>query len=272
MNPIAYEPRRPVPWNGLDVALLLIISLLLPFLVLRAAHAWFPVPAVDAAQKAAAPIETGHPLGRVLAESRSVWPLLLGAAIAIVIAPIVEELLFRLLLQGWLESLERRLRRRLHLPRRLLGAAPIAIVATLFALIHYRIPEPRQELSTILYSFNVWAIASLLTIVVLVCWLKFLAKATPVDLGVDRQKLQGDFRLGLVVMFLVLVPTFLARAAVFSAFPSFSENPWADPLFLLPLAATLGFLYYRTHRIVPAVALHMAFNAVSTLMALMAGT
>lgn len=271
MDQLAYQPRRPVPWKGIDVALLLIVFLLLPFWVSYAAHTCFHTPTVAATPAADAPLETIHPLGRMLSEGRSVWPLLLGVLVAIVLAPISEELVFRLLLQGWLESLERRLRRQLQWPRRILDAAPITIVATLFAVIHYRPPMPRRELSTIIYLFNVQAVASLLTIVVVVCWLRFSAKATLADFGFDLRKLPDDFRLGLLAAFPVIVPTYAAMVTTMALFPSLRHNPCIDPLFLLPLAAMLGFLYYRTHRISPSIALHMTFNAVATLVALLAG-
>jgi membrane protease YdiL (CAAX protease family) len=278
MNPFAYQPRRPVPWKGLDVALL-IGFLLLPFLLSLVMHELSPASNVGtakpASEKTAEPanetLENVHPLGRLLTESRSVWPLLLGIALAVVITPITEELFFRLLLQGWLESMERRLRRPLRLPRRLLGAAPIAIVAMLFAAVHRREPNPHLELTTIVQSLGVYAMWSLTNVAALICWLKFSTKATMADFGVDLRKLPGDVGLGFATAFWVLLPIFAARLTVLIVVPPFLQNPWADPIFLLPLAVALGFLYFRTHRIVPSIALHAAFNAVGVLMALMSG-
>ena len=44
----------------------------------------------------------------------------------------------------------------------------------------------------------------------------------------------------------------------------------ADPIPILFLAMALGILYYRTHRIVPSLVLHMAFNAAGVFMAIAA--
>ena len=41
-----------------------------------------------------------------------------------------------------------------------------------------------------------------------------------------------------------------------------------DPIPLLFLAVPLGTLYLRTHRIIPSITLHMAFNAAGVFMAL----
>lgn len=261
MNPFAYQPRRPVPWKGIDVALLfgLLFLPILPSIIATK-------PATDKEQKTVeqieAPKDHAHPLGRLLAESQSVWPLLLGVALAVVIAPLMEELYFRLLLQGWLESLEIRFRRPLRIPCRWLGVVPITMVVLLFASIHYREARPQFDLKTILELLGNMAAWSLLNIFVLLLWLKFGVKATASDLGFDIQKLGIDIAVGLAVTFVVIIATAAIKLSVFVFAPESLLAPWIDPVCLVPLASALGFLYYRTHRIVPSIVVHATFNLI----------
>lgn len=59
-----------------------------------------------------------HTIARLLSEGNP-WALVLCGLSAVVVAPIVEEFLFRVLLQGWLEAAQRRLRPRMPTLRRL---------------------------------------------------------------------------------------------------------------------------------------------------------
>jgi membrane protease YdiL (CAAX protease family) len=259
----AYQPRQSVPWKAPDVVLLLIVYLILPFGIFRAAQACVPMPIAKPA--ADAPEENTHPLGRILTESQKGegdWPFVVGIAMAIVLAPVAEELLFRLLLQGWLESAVRRLRPQLGWPRRCCDAVPIVISSVVFAAIHVRSAMPRQELSTLIYFLGVQTAANVLAIGAIVGWLGLAAKAKPVDLGVDFRALRSDIAVGLAAAPLVIGVTFVARVSAGLLFPAIIKYSWSDPVFLLPLALTLGFLYYRTHRIVPSIVLHSAFNTV----------
>lgn len=78
-----------------------------------------------------------HPLLKMLTENPNKLYLAVSCLLAVLVAPLVEELLFRVVLQGWLEARETRWRRRVPalawLPR---GALPIFLSATPFALLH----------------------------------------------------------------------------------------------------------------------------------------
>lgn len=74
-----------------------------------------------------------HPLPQTLLREASPLLLLLGALVAVIVAPISEEFLFRVLLQGWLESVEQRLSAWRNLPT---GVMPIMVSSVLFALAH----------------------------------------------------------------------------------------------------------------------------------------
>ncbi|MEN6459514.1 MAG: CPBP family intramembrane glutamic endopeptidase [Thermoguttaceae bacterium] len=260
---MAYQPRRPVPWRGIDVAVLVATYGLMPFLVMHVAQDWFGMePPVEArAQRA----NTEHPVGRVLLERPGVSAVLVSVALAAIVAPLVEELLFRLLLQGWFESLERRSRRGARLCRPFMaGVVPVTLVALLFAGIHFREPEP-VSMPTIVYFQNVQLVASLLTVGVLIGWLRFAVGATFEDLGIVRSKLMADIKLGLVALAATLAPIYGVATVAKALLPA---GVVADPIPLFPLALVLGILYYRTHRIVPAIVMHMGFNAAAVLLAL----
>jgi membrane protease YdiL (CAAX protease family) len=269
---LPYQPRRSVPWRLIDVALLIIAYLFAPALLVRMSPHRPDVQTTELAQVAQPPkTEMEHPLERLLSESHNGPTILLCALLAIVIAPITEELLFRLLLQGWLESLERRLRRHFirQVPRPILvavGIVPIAVSSLLFAALHIRGPEPPEQISTLVFRLAVMAIAGLLVITLAVWWLKSAARATWADIGIVPGKLAGDVRLGLLAFLAVLVPVYIVMFAAKHFLPA---NVVPDPIPMLFLGAALGTLYYRTHRIVPSIVLHAAFNATGVVLMLL---
>jgi membrane protease YdiL (CAAX protease family) len=207
---------------------------------------------------------TAHPLARVLVEDRSPWAILVCLVAAVVVAPVTEEMLFRLILQGWLEAVERRLRRRM--PRRFTaGFLSVTLSSGLFAALHFRVPPPRSDVSVLLFQIEAHSVASLLTIGFVVCWLRFSTGAKLADFGIVPQRLGNDFKLGMLAFTMITVPVYGLLIAVTNLLP---EGTIADPLPIFLLATVLGGLYYRTHRIVPSVVLHMAFNAAGVVLAI----
>ena len=85
-------------------------------------------------------------MGQLIAEG-NVWVFLLCVISAAVVAPISEEFLFRVLLQGWLEALEHRWRRQMPTLRRLIprGTGPILLTSLLFARLHFRVERAAVE-------------------------------------------------------------------------------------------------------------------------------
>ncbi|MEX0978341.1 MAG: CPBP family intramembrane glutamic endopeptidase [Pirellulales bacterium] len=85
-----------------------------------------------------------HPLVKLSQEQPSTTILALATLMAVVVAPLFEEFAFRVVLQGWLESHQARLRQRLggdgqDKP----GFAPLVITSVLFALLHFGYgPDP----------------------------------------------------------------------------------------------------------------------------------
>ena len=163
---LPYEPRRPVPWRGADALLVLVVYVVLPALVEKVEPV---VPAAAAEgegnnrhQLPAAPsgpfrqmvpspfsqrprgtwrqaprsrpagceeVSTEHPWTPV-GKSDSRLAILMGGMIAMVIAPLVEELLLRLTVQGWLEAARKgAVACAAWLRRCLPGVIPVAVVS-----------------------------------------------------------------------------------------------------------------------------------------------
>ena len=133
---LRYEGRRQVPWKTLDVAAIFGLY----FLPLLAGLA---VLAFEAAQGERAPAaeapedvqseeaDTHHAAIDLLRQDGSVLTWTLCIVAAVIVAPVAEEFLFRLVLQGWLEARQRSRRGR---ALRLLapGACPILTSSFLF--------------------------------------------------------------------------------------------------------------------------------------------
>jgi membrane protease YdiL (CAAX protease family) len=282
---VAYQPRRPVPWGLLDLLLvfgLYVASLMAVQSVREAIAGPLPRPP-DAAREAnengggedkgEAPRKLlDHPLVVLIRQDPSPQTLLLAILAGVVAAPLAEELVFRLLLQGWLEKLEGRARRRFPLLRGLLrgafrGLFPVAFVAVLFAAMHYREAEAPRDPQVIAWALARGMMASLLTVAGAVAGIRLARGATAADFGVDVRKFWSDVVLGLLAFLTIAAPIYLVQIALSFALP---KTIAADPFTLVLFAFALGTLYHRTHRIVPAVVLHMALNATSLAVAWLA--
>jgi membrane protease YdiL (CAAX protease family) len=73
-----------------------------------------------------------------------------------------------------------------------------------------------------------------------------------------------DVGLGLGAALAVVPWVYVLQWGLTAALP---ESISPDPITLVPFAVVLGLLYYRTHRIVPSIVLHMALNATSLALA-----
>lgn len=264
---LPYQPRRPVPWQGIDVLLLFVLYFTAQLGVVYSAIAWFDLGDIQPpAVSQEAVLHTDHPAARVLKESGDPWALGLCIVAVVAVAAIIEEFLFRLVLQGWLEAIESWASERLPQFRAVVpGAAAVAISSILFAAVHYRPLQPRVDLRLILFGITAQAILSLLTLGFAAALLRFRTGATLVDLGVVRGKVASDLKLGLLAFLAVTPPVLLVNIAVKVLLP---KDVVADPIPIFFLALALGILYCRTHRIVPSIVLHMAFNATGVAVAL----
>lgn len=77
-----------------------------------------------------------HPLAKLARDQSDIGVLLLATLSAVVIAPLIEEFLFRVVLQGWLEKQEIVWRKSRGIESDLPGLGPIIVVSTIFGLLH----------------------------------------------------------------------------------------------------------------------------------------
>jgi membrane protease YdiL (CAAX protease family) len=266
---LPYRPRRRVPWRLGDVAVVALLFVLLPNLLWQVWRHWTPPPAPtqQAEVVKTPPRDIRHPVERVLLEDRDTATVLTCVLLVVVIAPVAEEMVFRLVLQGWLESLERRLRRRVAPLRGVTaGVLPVGLTSLAFAALHIRGAAPPKDVSETVFAMAIQYIAWLAAIALAVCWLRFAVGATAADLGVAPPGLAGDVRLGMIAFLAVTVPVLALNWAAHALLP----DAVVDPIPLLLLAVVLGTVYYRTHRILPCIVLHAAFNAVGVAIAFLA--
>jgi membrane protease YdiL (CAAX protease family) len=259
---LAYQARRPVPWRGGQV-LAAFVVLEFPLLsVLLASMFWAPETASQSPLQPGEEVDVEHPILDLLAADSSLAAWLLCALVVVVVAPIVEEFMYRVVLQGWLEAEERRARRRIPALRRLLpGVAPIVVVSLLFGLRHFRVATPPMDPGDLMLSLIVQAVWSLTAFACALGIVRIGSDTTAADLGFVPQKLLADVGLGLVVFVAIAAPVISLQYFMARLVPTSSVAPDPVPLFFLALA--LGTVYYRTHRIVPAIVIHMALNGTS---------
>ena len=266
--------RRPVPWLGRDVLLVFLTALFfIPWLASIAVEAI----AAGAVPKAAADCRSGivplpgkrrdaastHPAEQLLASGR--WELIvLVEVLAVIVAPVFEEFLFRVVLQGWLEAVWSRNRRRgptLRKPPR--TWMPIVLPAAFFALIHFRWERKPPPVDYLGVQFVGQIPASLLAVAVVIVLLRLVAGATPADLGWQPRKLAGDVEIGFAALVAVMPALLVLQVALVVALKRRHLLLAPDPLPLFFLALVFGYLYQRTHRITPSLVLHASFNATS---------
>jgi membrane protease YdiL (CAAX protease family) len=288
---VAFEPRRQVPWNGLDVLLVAIVYVLIGSTLAFAAQellGWRLTPPDAVAtsdQPAAMPeaevagddteaddgpdLERSHALVVLLAGESSSAVFLLCMVTAVIVAPVTEEFLFRLLMQGFFEKVDFGCRRVLRYSGKLVGLGPIVFTSLLFASMHARpvgAPDPAEYL---IRGMALHALASTSAVVLGVVYLMRVRRATWQDLGVRLDMLPKDLGLAITTFLAVVVPVAIMQQVLAWAFP----NMVPDPIPLFFLAVALGYLYFRTHRVMPAILLHMIFNGMSlaVFLVLMAG-
>jgi membrane protease YdiL (CAAX protease family) len=284
---LRYEPRRPVPWGALDIALVICFYFGLAGLVFLCEK-----PLLDgwaerhyAVRPVAEELRAEHSLFLLLATDPSLPTLALCLLSAVIVAPIAEEFLFRLLLQGWLEKVERRLRRPMPFLRRLVrGLLPIVIVSAVFAAPHYRAAPPEGAAPDVVMTFHmvvVDGVARVLAVAFGIVLVMSRMGATGADLGFVPEKFWADVRLGLVAALAVIPPTLwmsvqlhgLLHAERMQDLLQRLHMPTqlaVDPIPIFFFAVALGALYCRTHRIVPGIVVHMALNLTSLTLAWLA--
>jgi len=209
---------------------------------------------------------TYHPVFELLRGDNSPGTWLLCVVVVALIAPIVEELVFRLVVVGWLAKAERLWRRRVVVLRRVApGWLPVVLVSLWFAAQHARTAgeplDPRIIRTAIIVTGGYQLLTGFVALLVLLVG----CGATLRELGVSGSRLGSDLRLG-VVAFLAVGPPIMALQDLLTRFVV-PNTVAADPIPLFLFAMALGGLYYRTGRIVPSIVVHMLLNASSLFLA-----
>jgi len=263
---IPYQPRRRVPWQLWDLLAILLFFLAGSIIIGHLAENIFPDSGPNTPDRMQANQNTtAHPIVQVLAIKD--WKILmLCAVVGIIIAPIGEELFFRVLVQGWLEKVDRSWRRRLPMLRPWIPLAvmPIFFSSLIFASQHFRKAAPPLDTEYLAFLLAGDGVVKLLTLILGLALVHWRVGATAVDLGWAPEKFFADVKLGLISFIAIIVPTFFLQYALNYVL---SDRFAPDPITLFILAVGLGFIYYRTHRVTPLIVVHLALNLSSLTMA-----
>lgn len=288
---VDYEPRRPVPWNMLDVLGIFFAYVCLGGGLVFAAHitlGWEfedfqndvaqlqpadhlePTPPVDDEtdnedsedSENGIDLERAHPVVVLLSGDTSPTTFLLCLFAVVVMAPVAEEFFFRLLLQGTFEKLDFRFQRVMRYSGRLLGVVPILLSSLLFAAPHARDPKTPQAVEELIRLFTIDSLTKALVVAGAIVYLKGFRGATWTDLGLRFDTFRKDVQLAVSAFLAVVVPIYIIQEGLGRLLPNTVPDP--VPLFFFALA--LGYLYFRTHRLMPAILLHLIFNATAICM------
>jgi len=209
-----------------------------------------------------------HPVFLLLQADPSLGTVLWCSAVVVVLAPVVEEVIFRLVLLGYFAERERRWRRRVRFLRGFLpGLIPVVGISIWFALLHGRSAEEIPAVEEVRQAMNFTAqlgIVTLLAVMIMAAGKRggFLA-----NMGVDLRKLGYDLKVGALACVVVTPPLWLLQAQLTRLLAPLGWVP--DPVPIYFLAVVLGMLYYRTGRVVASVVLHVLHNLASFLLALL---
>lgn len=161
---------------------------------------------------------TDHPLVEMLRDSSDSGTLAVAVLVAVCVAPIFEEFVFRLVLQGWLEKLATRWAGAGVDQAAAVPHEPVAADQTMSDPPGDLLPCPADS-------------------------------ADPCHAAAQSQSRA--------------IWPIVGSAALFAAM---HLGHGFDPIPLFFLALCLGYLYYRTHRIIPCIVMHALFNAFSLAM------
>jgi len=258
------EPKKvSVPWTGWDVLLFLFLWFMAQIVcgivgvIAERVHSFHsshrPLEQV-AVEKGK---DHGHPVFQMIEQSKNSPIVFLTAFLAIVVAaPLIEEFLFRLLLQGWLEAKLAQYR----VP----CASGVAIVAVsfFFALLHGG-NSGAMNAQMLFYLFAAVAFASFLIFTAGIIYLTDRAaikneKITDYLFGTDRF-FHPHFFLYAKYCFLALLFVFGMTAALDAIYPQTNTDP--IPIFFFSLV--LGTLYSRSRNLSYCILLHACLNFTS---------
>ncbi|MCL2624054.1 MAG: CPBP family intramembrane metalloprotease, partial [Planctomycetaceae bacterium] len=218
-----------------------------------------------------------HPLTILMHKSgRNPMVLLVCFLTAVIVAPLAEEFLFRIVIQGGIEATLRR-----EFGQRLLAQwLPVAVTALFFAAIHFR-TEQKIDPTSIDRMFQAMIaamIGNLVAAAAIIVIFRSYYRIRWSDIGLwdfrrNRRNPGKCIRqhcrdaLGaFLLMPAILIPVGIVNVTV----QTLAKTQWAadlgisagmvDPVPLFFLAMILGMLYHRTRRFAPVFFLHAFFN------------
>lgn len=203
--------------------------------------AFFPVYVVQLTLLGIVGSETKHPLVQQLEENHSPEMLALGFAMAVIAAPLFEEFTFRCLLQGWLERRE----------DDVLGYLPTQRLPTDEEPIDGEIAQLSEDETSISV-----ATAEVPSIDASPSDETTAVSGLPVD---GNQRPARGWLLGLPHGW---TPILISGVA----FGLAHVGHGVAPVSLVLFGIVLGYLYQRTHRLLPSITAHLVFNAYSMLL------
>jgi membrane protease YdiL (CAAX protease family) len=270
-------PRRPVPWGMIDVLIIFLLHTATPTLCydLIQSNELFLWTESEQEVVATEDMENdksntsdseeearSHSALRVIQGLRSKSGLWIVFFVVIVVAPLLEEFRYRLVLQGAIEKYERLLRHPIPLGRvGSRGLLSISMTAVYFASVHARSPDATFDMADAFQALAAQCVAFPFVMLGSIAFLA-LRGATLKDFGVQTDHFFQDVRTGVLTFLLIALPLYGVQVSLSELFP----DRVVDPFTLFPFAIVLGFLYFRTHRIVPSIVLHMSLNATSVVL------
>jgi membrane protease YdiL (CAAX protease family) len=294
-------PRRQVPWKGPDLILFFVIYVGSMF----AAHAIlnflpgkiYDPPPSDTTSEIASnetpphhkhkPLteektqsngkKNEHPIVMLL-RSKDPRMLFLCFFMAVIFAPINEEITYRMFIQGYLEKLDWRFRRwskhphnpRLESRSSFLsslpwGMVPILATSAFFAMLHFRKAAEPPPMDLLLRTTLTLMIGGTISLLLLFPWLGIVRKARLVDFGIVPKEIPKDIFRGILGFIAVTVPVYGIQ---FATAPLVPKEISQDPISIFFLAIAFGVVWCRTHRLIPSIVMHMLFNGFSLTMAM----
>lgn len=203
--------------------------------------------------------KTAHPVLVFLRENPSPKKYLFIICFTALLAPILEEFLFRLLLQGWFDAREREL----FVRKKGNGWRSVFLTTIIFCLLHYRSAQNDFPTETMFWLQNsIYFCVSVFVLLSCVWLLHGNLKLSLREIGLDFSHWKNDVRLGVFVFTAFATPSYLLLALVN---PLLSPYCAGDFIALFPISLGFGLLYWRTRRLLPSVVAHSLFNGFAIL-------
>jgi len=274
---VLFPPRRPrvVPWGISTIAPVLVIFLLIPSIPHWIITQIFPEP-LDFLQHGNVTIDNladQHPLTILMQKSgHHSLVILVCFLTAVIVAPLTEELVFRIVFQGGIQATLRR-----EFGQTVMAKwFPVVVTAVFFAGIHFRLPtQPEIDQHYIDQLFKGMIsilIGRLIAVAAVIVFFRSYYRIRPSDIGLRDFRHIGRDALGALLLTpAVFIPVVIVNAAV----QKLAKTQWAathdisgsmiDPVPLFLFSLVIGTLYYRTQRFASVFFLHAFFNLFSFL-------